>query len=411
MAQATPMLPRQPQPAPGYTQPPHSSGGSRNASSHLGQGYDQATRSSVPRSVAQSSMGSPMMARQQTPFTNAGAVSQFQAVESSPQFAEVPIDPVRALEAKVYALQCQLDTLDSRDCCSASDNANVGNSGGIYFGAGAIFAKPHLKESFQYSQINLATGRQTLVPFEYDYQSTLRGWVGYRSPEGFGVKVTYWGFDDEGRTSVNTADGTNIYGASAVTVIFPANIFAIAPGETLTSTDFLKTQIINYYGTYQTKVGNFEVDGAMGLRYARLLQSLDSFVTPPNSSVPIRRLTWERKYDGLGPAISVDVKRRIGCSGFSVVGQGGGRIVVRQENDQSDRHGGPKPAASDTRAGAGRRRRSRWHRRDEFWSRVESSIPGWPQFERSRDLRRSIVGRSRCANTRVSRFRRLWRPG
>ena len=255
------------------------------------------------------------------------AVSQFQAVASSPQFAEVPIDPVRALEAKVYALQCQLDTLDTRDCCSASDNANVGNSSGIYFGAGAIFAKPHLKESFQYSQINLATGRQTLVPFEYDYQSTLRGWVGYRSPEGFGVKVTYWGFDDEGRTSVNTADGTNIYGASAVTVIFPANIFAIAPGETLTSTDFLKTQIINYYGTYQTKVGNFEVDGAMGLRYARLLQSLDSFVTPPNSSVPIRRLTWERKYDGLGPAISVDVKCRIGCSGFSVVGQGGGALL------------------------------------------------------------------------------------
>ena len=64
-------VPRQPQPAPGYTQPPHSSGGSRHAPSHLGQVHAQATRSSVPRSVAQSSMGSPTMARQQTPFTNA----------------------------------------------------------------------------------------------------------------------------------------------------------------------------------------------------------------------------------------------------------------------------------------------------------------------------------------------------
>ena len=259
------------------------------------------------------------------PNANPPLAAGFRFEAGGSPFIEQPFDPIQALEAKVDALQCQLDQIGSCGKCLAAE-ANTRRQGGLYFGAGAIFAKPHLKESFQYSQINFATGQQTLVPFEYDYQSTLRGWVGYTTPEGFGFKVTYWGFDDEGRTRVNTADGTNIFGASAVTVIFPANIFAIAPGETLTSTDFLKTQVINYYGTYQTRVGSFDVDGAMGLRYARLLQSLDSFVTPAGGP-PTRRLSWERKYDGLGPAISVDIKRQIGYSGFSVVGQGGGALL------------------------------------------------------------------------------------
>ncbi len=76
-----------------------------------------------------------------------------------------------------------------------------------------------------------------------------------------------------------------------------------------------------------SEVGSFEVDGSMGLRYARLLQSLDSFVTPAGGGPPTRRLSWERKFDGLGPSISVDVNRQIGCSGFSVVGQGGGALL------------------------------------------------------------------------------------
>jgi len=256
------------------------------------------------------------------------------------------VDPFRALEDRVHSLQCQLDSMRiSNKCNSCNQCSDAGNSG-FYLGAAAIFAKPHLKESFQHSQTNFATGTQTLVPFEYDYEATPRAWVGFKSSKGMGLRGTYWIFDADGRTSANTADGINIYGAHAVTVIFPANIFAINPGEQLVNSDSLKTQIVNLYGTYDSNVGGFEMSAGVGLRYARLEQTLNSVVLDPTGA-PIRQLSWQRQYDGLGPALTVDAKRRLGCSPFSFFAQGGGSFLFGTKTinrtvlgDQS-----PQPAA------------------------------------------------------------------
>lgn len=137
-------------------------------------------------------------------------------------------------------------------CGQGNNSCNNGCGGGLYFGAAAVFAKPHLKEAFQYSQTNFRTGLQSLIPFDYDYQATPRIWLGYKTADGFGARATWWNFDADGQTSSNTADGINVYGAHAVNVIFPANIFAAIPGETLTNNDSLKTQIQNYHLTYDT---------------------------------------------------------------------------------------------------------------------------------------------------------------
>ena len=97
------------------------------------------------------------------------------------------------------------------------------------------------------------TGQQTLFPFDYDYEVTPRVWLGYKSRNGLGWRVNYWEFDHDGATSNSLADGQNIYGAHAVTIIFPANIFATTPGSTLTTNDSLVTEVFNLYGTYDTR--------------------------------------------------------------------------------------------------------------------------------------------------------------
>ncbi len=265
-------------------------------------------------------------------------------------------DPIAALEAKVESLQYQLESIyadesgvygDPGQCqgCGQCDCCQQKSRGGLYLGAAAIFAKPHYKEGFQHTQTNTQTGQQTLIPFEYDYQASIRAWLGYKAASGFGMRVTYWNFDADGQPSDNTADGINIYGAHVVSIIFPANIFAAAPGDQLLNNDSLKTQIVNYYGTYDTTVGGFEVSGGMGLRNARLKQTVSSTVL--RGGQPVAQLSWDREYIGLGPAATVDARRRIGCSPFSIFASGGGSFLFGHKTlnrtvfgDQS-----PQPAA------------------------------------------------------------------
>ena len=216
----------------------------------------------------------------QTPFTQSHSMMSPITQTSPAGYQNQPAsNPIAALEAKVNELQHQLYSLHANTISDTCDSyCNNNQTAGFYGGAGAVFAKPHFKEAFQYSQTNIATGTQTLIPFEYEYESTLRAWAGYRTQSGFGLEATFWEFDGDGRTNSNTADGTNIYGAHAVTIIFPANIFAQVPGEQLVNSDSLNTQILKYYGTYKTQVGRFEVNGGMGLCHAELEQNLNSIV-------------------------------------------------------------------------------------------------------------------------------------
>lgn len=233
-------------------------------------------------------------------------------------------DGTSALATRVAELEAQVQSLQ----ISAADQfarTPVFQNGcaGFYFGAAAVWAKPHFKEAFQHSRTNLATGQQTLVPFNYDYEATPRIWLGFRNSRGMGLRATYWNFDATGTTSTNTADGINLFGAHAVTVIFPANIFAAIPGSTLTNQDSLEAQITNVYATYDMSLNDIKVSGGVGVRYARLLQSLSSVVSGPQPA----SLTWTRQYDGVGPAVDFDLSKRIACSRFSGVAHGSGSFL------------------------------------------------------------------------------------
>ncbi len=228
------------------------------------------------------------------------------------------------LESRVANLEAQIQSLQL-------DSANrVENSGGIengkagfYFGAAAVWVKPHFKEAFQYSQTNVLTGQQTLFPFQYEYDASPRIWVGVRNANGVGLRGTYWSYDGNGNSSTNMSDGFNIYGAHAITIIFPANILAAIPGSTLQNQDSLETQITNLYATYDVALNGITASGGVGLRYASLLQTLSSVVTGPLPA----SLDWTREYHGLGPSVALDATKRIGCSRFSGVASGSGAFL------------------------------------------------------------------------------------
>jgi hypothetical protein len=170
------------------------------------------------------------------------------------------------------------------------------------------------------------TGQQTLYPFDYGYEVTPRIFAGFKNADGVGVRGTYWNFDASGSGASNTSDGFNIFGAHAITIIFPANIFAATPGSTLVTQDQLETEITNLYGTIDKSILGMDVSMGAGLRYARLRQSLSANVVGGTPTIPAS-LNWTREYDGLGPSITFDGKKRIGCSRFSALASGGGALL------------------------------------------------------------------------------------
>ena len=228
------------------------------------------------------------------------------------------------LETRVANLEAQIQSMQM-NASNYSGNSNCNNCGerGFYFGAAAVWAKPHFKESFEYSQTSLATGQQTLTPFEYDYNATPRIWLGFRNAGGVGLRATYWNFDAAGATRTNTADGLNLFGAHAVTIIFPANIFAAIPGSSMETQSRLETQITNLYATYDVTYSGVNVSGGVGLRYATLRQTLGATVTGP---VPAS-LNWTREYDGVGPSVALEMRKRIKCSRFSGIAKGSGALL------------------------------------------------------------------------------------
>ncbi len=231
-----------------------------------------------------------------------------------------------SLEAEVDWLRGKLVSDRHQASCCDQGRQSCRSKTGCYAGMGLVFARPHFKESFQYSQINLATGQQSLIPFSYDYDVTPQAWLGYRFSKGLGVNLDYWQYDHAGNRAVAVSDGVNIFSANATTVIFPATILADDPGEVLIADSSLETQILNLLGTMETTVGSVHVRAGIGLRYVLLNQEL-AYTVVDGFGVPQGLLNWSRKYEGLGPSVKLNARRRFGNSNFSGIAGGSGALL------------------------------------------------------------------------------------
>lgn len=207
------------------------------------------------------------------------------------------------------------------DCCGCSSSRN-----GFYIGGEAAFAKPYYKEAFEASLTNLATTAQTLLPFHWDYQATPRVWLGYTDCDGLGVRARFWDFDQEGET--RTLAGSNLPTPTAhvVSVIFPATIIAPA-GTTMSVSNSLLFRTLDLEGTKQLQIGSTELMLGAGLRYALLDQRYDASVTVTGS-----RLTWQRRFEGLGLTMSAEGRQPIGCRGLAAVGSFRGAMLFGQKD-------------------------------------------------------------------------------
>ena len=199
---------------------------------------------------------------------------------------------------------------------NGSQNCSCSRNPVFQIGAEFLFAKPHMKESFDSTVMNVVTGQQQLIPLSFDRDLAPRFWGQINTASGVGIRAKYWSFDD-GFSSSAVATPTTFPGATAVTVIFPAAISTMAPGDILNTSMSLDVDTLDIEGTKQMTMAGVYINGGVGLRHARMEQVVrDAVVRGGNT---IQSLAWHRSFNGIGPTVSGDVRYPLGQGGFSAV--------------------------------------------------------------------------------------------
>ncbi|MCA8998274.1 MAG: hypothetical protein KDA80_14845 [Planctomycetaceae bacterium] len=194
-------------------------------------------------------------------------------------------------------------------------------SGGFSGGAALILAKLHFKEAFQTSTIDATTGTMQLTPFEYNYEANTRAWIGYSRPNGLGVRATYSYTDQTADAARLVATPTTFHTAQLLVVNIPAAINTTAPGQLLAVDSSLNTKIFDLEGTIELDLGDLDIVGLGGLRYAKLDQDANATVLD-GLFTPLQHLGWGREFEGIGPSAGVEAHRSLGDTGFSLIGTG-----------------------------------------------------------------------------------------
>jgi len=95
-----------------------------------------------------------------------------------------------------------------------------------------------------------------------------------KSAESPGFRATYWGFDHNAGSQRFVADGVNLPGATATTVIYPVAIIAPAPGDVLQTSSLLNVQTYDFEGTIDLRLQGLDMTMGGGLRYATTEQQM-----------------------------------------------------------------------------------------------------------------------------------------
>ncbi|MDP6553891.1 MAG: Lpg1974 family pore-forming outer membrane protein [Pirellulaceae bacterium] len=201
----------------------------------------------------------------------------------------------------------------------------------VYTGFSFLFAKAHMKESFEATITNVVTPSLTLVPLDTDYEMTPRVWLGMTNDQGLGVRMTYWRYDHGGNAQTFVSDGINLPGATVTTVIFPAAIIAPVAGDVLSTSNQLATSTLDAEGTIDLQLGSLQMRAGAGLRYAKISQQMSALAT--RGGAPIGVLDWTREFEGIGPTISADARRPL-LNDVSAIGVLRGSLLYGEKSLQ-----------------------------------------------------------------------------
>lgn len=229
--------------------------------------------------------------------------------------------PVTTCNYDEYGPNCGCGCYDGGSCCCGESCCGGYNRRppGLYAGFSFVFAKPHYKESFQATHIDLAAAQMNLIPFDFDFELAPRVWIGYLGPQDRGFQFQYWLYDHDGNSLTEVADAGNVYGAQTVTVVIPAAISTVNPGDVLHVTNALRFETFDLEGVKRYYLGDSRFLVSGGLRGASVEQNY--LATVSTSGFKTQSLRTFRTFEGVGPTIGALALVPSGMPHVEFVGQ------------------------------------------------------------------------------------------
>lgn len=191
---------------------------------------------------------------------------------------------------------------------------NCGGYSGFVGGAGLMFLKPFWENNPAFTATNAPGNNIRNFDFNYDYEMAPLGWVGYVNDSGFGVRGRWFQFDHSADVSQGVAAVPPV-----VTGGGPGGIIVGGPGATYNYQSDLNLDVFDLEATQAIDHGPWSWVGSAGVRYLQISQHYNIFEFFPGFFSG-RQLISAHNFHGVGPTLSLEGRRVIGCSGFSMFG-------------------------------------------------------------------------------------------
>jgi hypothetical protein len=265
------------------------------------------------------------------------------------------------------------------DCCPQvpCNDCGGGHGGGGGLIAGAAFY--YIKPVWSANPAFVTTPIDSLTPalqtdFDYGYSFSPAIWLGYGSEDGLGARVRWFRFDQNENFSLLNDGSLFVLSATPLGL---ANASTTA-GDELFFGSGLKIETWDFEVTNSCCGDRWTVLASGGVRYAHIRQRYLTVEIPEEDPGAIDVVASSHSFNGLGPTIAVEARRKIGVGlavyanarGSLLWGDGGQNVLEILNGDEDN----PNEALTN---------------RDLFVSNGELEVGG--EFSRQRNGRRAFV--------------------
>lgn len=205
---------------------------------------------------------------------------------------------------------------------------------GLTVGAGALLLQPRWSNNPAYTLVTQdANGvfSTTFQDFSYDVSVSPFFWVGWESCNGLGAKARYWHFDQSSNPlNVNVPAGGTLFAAIPLGVA-PAQPNVDGPADVSFSSN-LRLEVIDVVGTYALRGECWTLNLSGGARYADIDQAYNVSAQVPLFAAAINS---SHRFQGVGPTVAFDARRKLGDSGLSLYGNSQGALLFGSQQAQA----------------------------------------------------------------------------
>lgn len=258
-----------------------------------------------------------------------------------PGYAPTDADIQLVSARKAWSENCRRCSGEGcRQCCSSSPCGL--SDPGLYAGAEFLLVRPHFSEAIAFAQgIQTPTSLQTRGrELQFDYDPSLRFFMGYRFTGGGELRFTYWCADSDISVEGTPAAGeffVDPFGSvvGAVAVIDPSDARF---GTVLVGGDLIRTRATVQTNVYDldwikptlVRYPNWVLNWSAGVRIADIDQYYESVIT--SGGAFFSRGDFVVDFIGAGPRLGLEARRHFGAQGrFSLFVSGHGALLLGED--------------------------------------------------------------------------------